>query len=117
MEENIKRYEIVSKVESNMVVSQTIVAMFLTIIFVILNVTINLNLAWNICFAFPALAMYFGCIVLDYIANFRVGKYTAGSIEKNSRNMSTIIFVSNIVFFCLIFTAIMYILLSVVLFS
>lgn len=118
MNEEIKRYEMISRVASNMLISQTLIMILICGIMIFINKVINLSKIWNICFLIPVFIIYFSSIILDILVNFRVGRYTNEvEIKKNSFKMSNLILASNIVFFTLIFSSFMYVLMSIILFS
>ncbi len=118
MDEEIKRYEIVSKTASSIVISQTLIMILICGILLFINKSMKLNKAWNICFLMPIFVMYSSCIILDLLANFRIGRYKdKEDIKKHSFKMSNLLFASNIVFLTLIFSTFMYVLMSIILFS
>ncbi len=118
MDEEIKRYGIVSKAASSIVISQTLIMILICGIILFINKSMNLNKIWNICFLIPTFVMYTSCVILDSLVNFRVGRYrNEEDIKKRSLRMSNLIFVSNIIFFTLIFSTFMYVLMSIILFS
>ena len=117
MENEIKKYEIISNTSSNLIIGKTIVIALIFAIVLYMNSIINLNKIWNFCFLFPVLVTYMSSITLHIVSVFKIGAIDSYSIESKNRHKSNIILASNIVFLATMFLLFIYFLLSIIIFA
>ena len=117
MENEIKKYEIISNTSSNLIIGKTIVIALIFAIVLYMNSIINLNKIWNFCFLFPVFISYMSCIALHIISVFKIGDIDNYNIESKNKHKSNIMLASNIVFLASMFVLFMYFLLSIIIFS
>ena len=117
MENEIKKYEIISNTSSSLIIGKTIVLFLLFSIVLYVNSIVQLNKIWNFCFLFPVLITYMSSITLHIISVFKVGAIDNYNIENKNNHKSNIILASNIVFLATMFLLFIYFLLSIIIFA
>ena len=117
MENEVKKYEIISNISSRLIIAKTIVFALLFSISLYIDYIINLNKIWSFCFLFPVLLLYLSTISLHIVSLFKTGSYDNYNIEEKNKHKSNIILSANIVFLVSLFIIFLYYLLSIIIFG
>ena len=116
MENKDKQYELTINSAINILKVYTFIMLVATLMFLVLNYSIKLNRIWNMCFLIPIYCTYIASALQLILCFWRVGKVNEYNIDNVSNRKSNLIFSASITYLVFIFSCIMYILLSLILF-
>lgn len=117
MNDQEDRYELIMESSINILKSYSIITFIVWGFILLINKVYDLSYIWNICFLIPLCLVLFASFVQLMLCFWRVGRVECDNIEKINSKKSNLIFSATITYFTFLGASLLYILLSIILFS